>query len=87
MVVDVVESSSPCLEAFLLELNGLRAEPAPEPAFVFAANAAFVHLGVNDCLIANAMILRDMEPKAVVSMTCLAANFTRIGLDFFITFP
>ena len=87
MVVNVVKSLSPGFKTFLLNLNNLLAEAAPESGLAIAAHSAVFPL-LLDCLwVLNFMVLLEMILEGLTTMASFPTNTIRGILQLFITFP
>jgi len=76
MVVDVVETFGPCIEAFLLKFNELGTEATPESLLTIATNAALIKLHFYGVSIGDLMFPLKMFLESLSAIGCLGAGTT-----------
>jgi hypothetical protein len=74
VVINMIEAFGPRIESFLLELNKLGAESAPETGLAVAANATCFELVLDGLFIGYLVLFAEMLLEGLLTITHLGAG-------------
>ena len=80
MIVDMIEAFGPCFETFLLEINTLATESAPEASLAVSSQSAVICFRLDDSFIFNMVVFLEMLLEGETTITDFGAG-TFVGFE------